>query len=179
MQIVTRILRALSIALLIGGSSMAAAELAVGDAAPAFNLADQNNQMHALADYQGKWVVVYFYPKDETPGCTEEACRFRDDIAVVRSLGGVVLGISLDSVESHAAFAEHHKLPFTLLSDADGAVAQAYGSKAEFRGMTIAARHTFIVDPHGNIAKIYREVTPSDHSAEVIEDIRALAANMH
>src|SRR5690606_15918410 len=128
---------------------------------------------HRLEDYAGKWVVLYFYPKDDTPGCTTEACNFRDDIYEIKALGAEVVGISLDTAESHAHFAEKHGLPFPLLSDADGVVAEKYGCLAERAGFRYAQRHTFILDPDGRIAKVYRDVDPKSHSGEVIADLKA------
>ena len=132
---------------------------------------------HSLEQYQGKWVVLYFYPKDDTPGCTTEACNFRDDIFKLRALDAEVLGVSLDSTESHARFAEKYGLPFPLLSDAEGETARQYGSLTKWLGMTIAARHTFIIDPAGKIAKTYRKVDPDTHSAEVLADLTNLQAD--
>jgi peroxiredoxin Q/BCP len=166
---------ALSAVLMLALTGIAKAELAAGDQAPDFELLDQNSKTHKLSDYAGQWVVLYFYPKDDTPGCTEEACRFRDDIAAIRKLGGVVLGVSMDTVESHIAFAQKHGLPFSLLADPEGKVADLYGTKTKFGNMTVAARHTFIVNPESKIAKVYREVDPKAHAAEVIADITALA----
>ena len=150
------------------------AGLEPGQSAPDFVMQDQHKDTHSLEQYLGKWVVLYFYPKNGTPGCTTEACNFRDDIFKLRAMNAQVLGVSLDSVESHAGFAERHGLPFPLLSDAEGAVAREYGSLTKWLGLTIAARHTFIVDPQGNVAKIYREVDPDAHSAQVLEDLRSL-----
>ena len=138
---------------------------------------DQYMKTHNLEQYLGKWVVVYFYPKDDTPGCTTEACNFRDDIFRLRAMDAEVLGVSLDSTESHARFAEKYGLPFPLLSDAAGETAEQYGCLTEWRGMTIAARHTFIVNPEGNIARIYREVDPDTHSAQVLADLASLQAD--
>ena len=152
------------------------ADLEVGQPAPGFAMQDQYMKTHSLEKYQGKWVVLYFYPKDDTPGCTTEACNFRDDIFKLRALDAEVLGVSLDSTESHARFAEKYGLPFPLLSDAAGETAGQYGCLTEWRGMTIAARHTFIIDPGGNIAKIYREVDPDTHSAQVIADLTSMQA---
>ena len=156
------------------GHPMAAADLAAGQPAPGFSMQDQYMKTHSLEQYLGKWVVVYFYPKDDTPGCTTEACNFRDDIFKLRAMDAEVLGVSLDSTESHARFAEKYGLPFPLLSDAAGETAEQYGCLTEWRGMTIAARHTFIIDPGGNIAKIYREVDPDTHSAQVLADLASL-----
>jgi thioredoxin-dependent peroxiredoxin len=164
----------LSLSLFGYGGAVKAGGLQVGAAAPDFTLGDQHGREHRLSDYQGRWVVLYFYPKNDTPGCTEEACRFRDDIAYFNSISAQVFGVSLDSVESHAAFAEKHGLPFPLLSDAGGTTAQAYGSLRNFGLFRLAQRHTFIIDPAGRIAKIYRKVSPSTHSAEVIEDLTNL-----
>lgn len=159
----------LSLSLFGYGGAVKAGDPQIGAVAPDFVLSDQHGRQHRLSDYQGQWVVLYFYPKNDTPGCTEEACRFRDDIAYFNSVGVRVFGVSVDSVESHAAFAEKHSLPFPLLSDAGGATAQTYGSLRNFGLFKLAQRHTFIIDPDGRIARIYRKVTPSTHSAEVIE----------
>ncbi len=168
-----RIFLAASLSLSLFGAG-AAGDLVVGAAAPAFTLGDQHGRVHRLSDCQGRWVVLYFYPKNDTPGCTEEACRFRDDIAYFNSIGAQVFGVSVDSAESHAAFADKHSLPFPLLSDADGATARAYGSLRNFGLFKLAQRHSFIIDPEGRIARIYRSVSPSTHSAEVIGDLTAL-----
>ena len=156
---------------------VAAAELETGQPAPGFAMQDQYLKTHNLEQYRGKWVVLYFYPKNGTPGCTAEACNFRDDIFKLRALDAEVLGVSLDSTDSHARFAEKYGLPFPLLSDADGEVARQYGSLREWLGMTIAARHTFIIAPDGHIAKIYREVDSGSHSAQVLTELAALQAD--
>jgi len=145
-----------------------------GDAAPAFELVDQYMKPHKLADYAGKWVVLYFYPKDDTPGCTTQACTFRDDIFKIRELGAEVLGVSVDSAESHAKFAEKHGLPFPLLSDPDGKTAELYGSTMEFAGMKLARRNTFLIGPDGKFAKVYTDVDPKENSAQVMADLKAL-----
>ena len=146
----------------------------VGSRAPEFELADQTGQLHSLEDYRDQWVVLYFYPKDETPGCTTEACEFRDNIFAFRDLNAQVLGVSLDDVESHREFAENHSLPFPLLADVDGDAADAYGVKTRMLGMTVAKRQTFIIAPDGQIAKHYEKVKPSEHSAQVIADLKLL-----
>jgi peroxiredoxin Q/BCP len=155
-------------------SSSSANELNVGDAAPEFELVDQHMKTHKLGDYAGKWVVMYFYPKDDTPGCTTEACNFRDDIFKIRELNAEVLGVSLDSAESHAKFAEKHGLPFSLLSDAETEIAQKYGCLTSMGPLKYAKRHTFIIDPNGNLAQIYRDVRPKTHASEVIADLQLL-----
>ena len=145
-----------------------------GDPAPGFELRDQNGDLHSLEDYRDKWVVLYFYPKDDTPGCTTEACNFRDSIFEFRKLGCQVLGISLDDEMSHKEFAEKYNLPFPLLADADGVTADAYGVKSKMFGLTIAKRQTFLVDPAGEIARHYEEVDPESHSDQVLDDLRKL-----
>jgi peroxiredoxin Q/BCP len=155
---------------------MANDQVAVGDVAPEFELPDQDGQLHSLEDYRDRWVVLYFYPKDETPGCTTEACEFRDNIFAFRDLNAQILGVSLDDVESHKAFAENHGLPFPLLADVDGTAATAYGVKTRMIGMEIAKRQTFIIDPSGSIAKHYEKVDPSKHSKQVLADLKELGA---
>ena len=153
-----------------------AVSLAVGERAPEFELPDQTGQLHSLEDYRDQWVVLYFYPKDKTPGCTTEACEFRDNIFAFRELNAQILGVSMDDVESHREFAEHHSLPFPLLADVDGDAADAYGVKTRMLGMTVAKRQTFIISPDGEIAKHYAKVNPDGHSAEVIADLKVLSA---
>lgn len=157
-------------------SSTQAAELKPGDPAPDFELLDQHGQQHGLARYQGQWLVLYFYPKDDTPGCTAEACEFRDDLLVLRRMAVAVVGVSLDKVQSHAEFAAKYHLSFPLLSDRDGEVARAYGALFRLGPLRFAKRHTFLVDPAGRIARIYRKVDPKTHSDQVIRDLQALQA---
>ena len=151
-----------------------AAELGAGDAAPPFELMDQNGEVHNLSGYAGQWLVLYFYPKDDTPGCTKEACEFRDDIVILKRMAVKVLGVSLDDVESHREFAEKYHLPFPLLSDSKGEVARRYGSLMSFGPVKFAKRHTFIIDPQGRIAKVFRKVKPRVHSDEVIAALEEL-----
>jgi peroxiredoxin Q/BCP len=149
----------------------------VGQPAPAFKLQDQAGKWHQLSDYKGKWVALYFYPKDDTPGCTTQACSFRDNVFAFNKEGAVILGISVDDVASHKAFAEKHGLPFTLLADADKDVTKRYGLLKTYMGvMEMARRDTFIIDPQGRIAKHYESVKPDGHSAVVLADIKALKA---
>ena len=155
---------------------VSAEEIAVGMPAPEFELPDQTGQLHSLEDYRDGWVVLYFYPKDETPGCTTEACEFRDNIFAYREINAQILGVSFDDVDSHKDFAENYSLPFPLLADTDGKAADAYGVRTKKFGMTIAKRETFLIDPAGNIAKHYDSVTPATHSAEVLADLKALGA---
>ncbi|MGH8120099.1 MAG: peroxiredoxin, partial [Gammaproteobacteria bacterium] len=155
-------------------SFSSSADIIEGGSAPGFTLPDQYNKPHKLADYRGKWVVLYFYPKDDTPGCTTEACNFRDDIFRIRKLNAEVIGISVDNQEAHAKFSEKHGLPFPLLSDVDGQVAKSYGALWSLGPIKVARRHSFIIDATGNIAKIYRDVHPDRHSSEVIQDLEIL-----
>jgi thioredoxin-dependent peroxiredoxin len=153
----------------------AAAGVTDGSQAPDFKLEDQHGKWHTLADHSGKWVVLYFYPKDFTPGCTKEVCTFRDDVIALRKAGADVLGVSLDDVKSHADFAEKYHVPFPLLSDNKQDAAKAYGVLTSKMGMTYAKRETFLIDPHGKIAKHYRDVDPEKNSKQVLTDLAALS----
>lgn len=148
-----------------------------GQAAPDFRLQDQHGQWHTLADHKGRWLVLYFYPKDFTPGCTTEVCTFRDDIIALHKAGAEVLGVSLDDVKSHAAFAEKYHVPFPLLSDATQATAKAYGVLTSHMGVNYARRETFLIDPQGRIAKHYPDVDPKENSKQVLADLAALQRN--
>ena len=143
-----------------------------GTLAPDFDLLDQNGKRQRLSDNRGKWVVLYFYPKDDTPGCTTEACNFRDDYFRIRALGAVVLGVSLDDVTSHKEFAEKYHLPFSLLADTKKKVAEAYNVLRGFGPVSFASRQTFIIDPDGAIAKHYEKVRPAQHASEIISDLK-------
>jgi peroxiredoxin Q/BCP len=145
-----------------------------GEAAPDFRLQDQNSQWHALADYAGKWTVLYFYPKADTPGCTTEACEFRDNIFAFEEAGVAILGVSLDDVSSQKEFAEKYHLPFPLLSDAKQQVATSYGVLTTFRDTPVASRQTFVIDPAGKIAKHYGQVNPETHTKQVLDDLKTL-----
>ncbi len=173
MKKIIPLLTALS-SLLLAGFSFAADAVSAGHPAPDFELVDQDGQLHSIEDYRGKWVALYFYPKDDTPGCTTEACEFRDNIFAFRDANCAVLGVSLDDEESHKAFAEKHGLPFPLLADSSGVAADAYGVKSVRFGMTLAKRQTFLIDPNGNIAKHYEKVDPNTHSAEILKDLNEL-----
>ena len=144
----------------------------VGEAAPDFNLPDQNGQMHSLQEYAGKWLVLYFYPKADTPGCTKEACAFRDDLHKLVALDAQVVGISVDDSSSHAAFAKKYNLPFPLLSDKSTEVAERYGVLLNLVFSKVAKRYTFLIDPQGKINKVYDKVDTSRHSTEIIEDLK-------
>jgi peroxiredoxin Q/BCP len=143
--------------------------LQVGDRAPDFSAQDQAGKTHTLADYQGKWLVLYFYPKDHTPGCIREACSIRDNYADVKELAAI-LGVSGDSVKSHGSFADKYNLPFTLLADPEKKMIESYGTD----GAIFNKRTTFIIDPQGKIAKIYPKVSPDNHAAELVADLKKL-----
>ena len=147
-----------------------------GQAAPDFSLPDQDGKLHKLIDYSGKWLVLYFYPKDDTPGCTQQACAFRDDLHQLTALGAVVAGVSLDDSSSHAAFAKKYHLPFPLLADKGAVVAARYGVLLNLGLFKVAKRYTFLINPQGKISKVYDKVETSRHSREVIEDLKLLLA---
>lgn len=151
--------------------------LAIGDDAPAFKLKDANGNHHTLADYRGKYVVLYFYPKNDTPGCTKEACNFRDDLTKLELLNAKVIGISVDTQASHEKFAEKYHLPFTLLADTDGNVANAYHALSNLIFTKIAKRYTFLINPNSKVVKIYRSVDVSNHSEQVIQDLKKIRAD--
>lgn len=147
--------------------------------APQFSLKDQDNKTHSLDDYSSKWVVLYFYPRDDTPGCTTEACSFRDERELIAALGNAqVVGISKDSVASHKKFADKYNLNFTLLSDPEATTIKAYGAWGErsmfgkkYFGII---RSTVIINPEGMIVKTYPKVDPKKHAAQIIKDLQAL-----
>lgn len=176
MKRITSSLTIVATILFLARIAAAAGNLDVGKPAPEFELPDQHGQLHSLEDYRDQWVVLYFYPKDETPGCTTEACEFRDNIFAYRELNAQILGVSLDDVESHRKFAENHGLPFPLLADVEGATADAYGVKTKMMGWTVAKRQTFLIDPQGKIALHYEKVDPDEHSAQVLADLKSLGA---
>lgn len=148
-------------------------ELKVGDKAPAFSLKDTSGKTVKLSDFKGKKVVLYFYPRDMTPGCTKEACGFRDDYAVLRKRGVEVVGVSADNQASHQKFTETYSLPFTLLSDPDHSVMEAYGAWGEKnmygKKITGVLRSTVLIDEGGKIAHIFRKVKTDTHSQDVIK----------
>lgn len=152
--------------------------LKVGDSAPDFVLKDENGHKHSLSAYQGQPVVLYFYPKDDTPGCTTEACNFRDDYSAYKDVDVAILGVSIDDEDSHKDFKEKFNLPFNLLADVDKEVVNLYdvwGKKKMYgREYDGIFRTTFLIDPDGNIAKIFENVKPSIHSEEVLNAIEAL-----
>ena len=148
-----------------------------GAVAPDFELEDENGVPHKLSDYRGKFVVLYFYPKDDTPGCTTEACNFRDDYSAYTKAGVVILGVSPDNVKSHAKFKMKYQLPFTLLADINHEVCVTYGvwalKKMMGREYFGVLRTTYLIGPDGKIVKVFEKVKPADHSAEVLAAINA------
>ncbi|MCH2226320.1 MAG: peroxiredoxin [Candidatus Caenarcaniphilales bacterium] len=144
-------------------------ELAVGDIAPDFTLLDQNSKEQSLSSYQGKYVLIYFYPKDDTPGCTMEACSIRDNINEFKNLDVQVFGISGDSPESHQKFIKKYNLPFDLLSDPKKVAVKAYDADGLF-----IKRISYLIDREGNILKFYPNVNPSKHAAEILADIKSI-----
>lgn len=150
-----------------------------GTKAKNFTLPDQAGKLHTLKDYMGKWVVLYFYPKDDTPGCAVEACQFRDNFPKFKRSKAVVLGVSADAVKKHAKFVTKYELPFTLLADEEKKVVELYGvwAKKKFMGREYMGilRTSFLITPDGKIAKVYEDVKPSEHSLEVLRDIKELS----
>lgn len=151
----------------------------LGKPAPDFTLPDQHGSKHKLSDYKGQWVLIYFYPKDDTPGCTTEACTLRDNFPAFKKLKAQVFGISVDSEKSHKKFADKYELPFTLLADEDKKVVEKYGvwqEKSMYGKKYMGTvRNSYLIDPAGKIAKIYEKVKPAVHAEEVLADITALS----
>lgn len=141
--------------------------VALGDTAPDFTLPDQGGKSHTLSSYRGHWVLIYFYPKDHTSGCTKEACMLRDAFPRFEGVHADIFGVSADSVKSHKKFADKYQLPFSLLADTDKQVIKAYG---------VSARTSFLIDPTGVIKKVYEKVKPEVHAEEVLEDLKEFGA---
>lgn len=168
----------LSLFFLVGivlGSASYAADISSGQSAPEFRLQDQNGDWHELQDFSDQWLVVYFYPRADTPGCTTQGCSFRDNIYAFRGIGAEVVGISTDPVDRQKAFSEKYSLPFSILSDESGQVAKAYGVLIDRGSMNFARRETFLISPQGRIARHYQNVNPSTHTEEVLSDLQALS----
>jgi peroxiredoxin Q/BCP len=152
--------------------------LKVGNKAPAFSLPDQDGKIRSLSDYTGKWVLLYFYPKDDTPGCTKQACALRDAFPKFKKMKAEVIGVSIDPVKRHAKFVEKYNLPFTLLADDEKKLVNVYGvwGKKKFMGREYMGtfRNSFLIGPDGRIVKIYEKVKPELHADEVLKDLAVL-----
>lgn len=148
--------------------------LSRGQPAPDFKLADQNGQMHSLADFKGQWLALYFYPKDDTPGCTRQACAFQDDFQQLKMLDAEVIGISVDSISSHHDFAHKFGLQFPLLADTTAQVSARYHSLINLGILKFAQRNTFLIDPFGKIAKVYLSVSAAHNSSQIVADLKQL-----
>ncbi len=174
------LLRFLLASLLLAATALARAEPipTAGTPAPGFSLPDQSGKTRSLEDWRGKWLILYFYPKDDTPGCTAEARAFRDQAATLAALGAQAVGVSLDSAASHQAFADKHQLNFPLLADAEGVAARRYGALNNFGVVKFAKRVSFIIDPDGRIARAYPDVDAAAHAAQVVADLKALQIAM-
>jgi len=145
-----------------------------GQQAPDFRLPDQCGRIHTLTDFRGKWLALYFYPKDDTPGCTRQACAFRDDFDKLKALGAEVIGVSVDTVQSHTGFASKFNLPFLLLADATCETAARYQSLINLGIVKFARRNTFLIDPAGTIVKVYVSASTRHNSSEVVSDLEQL-----
>ena len=150
--------------------------LELGQLAPDFKLTDQHGETHVLADFRGKWLALYFYPKDDTPGCTKQACAFRDGLQELVDLGADVVGVSVDDTSSHADFAKKFQLQFPLLADTTAETAARYHSLINLGIIKFAQRNTFLIDPQGKIARMYLSASAARNSAEVIADLKHLQA---
>ena len=148
--------------------------LQVGQNAPEFSLIDQHHTLHQLSDYKGQWVVLYFYPRDATPICTQQACALKEHSNALLDKHAVILGVNADSVAKHQHFAHQHQLPFSLLSDSKGQVAKQYGALLDLKWLRFVKRHTFLIDPQGRIAKIYKQVNAQQHAHALLEDLQRL-----
>jgi len=171
-SIVTIIIGLVGVGLLVSAEPQK--QPAVGSAAPDFSLTTGDGSQVSLKDYKGKWIVLYFYPKDFTSGCTLEAKNFQRDLTKYQDAGAVILGVSVDSAQSHKDFCAKEGLNFKLLADPDAKVSSQYGSIMEYQGAKMAARNTFLINPKGEVAKVYTGVKPAAHSDEVLKDLSEL-----
>jgi peroxiredoxin Q/BCP len=166
----------LALACLVSLPIFAADVPAAGSPAPTFSLPNQAGANVGLDQYKGKWVVLYFYPKDFTGGCTIEAHNFQRDLDKFKEKNAEVVGVSVDTTDSHKGFCDKEALKFTLLSDTTHGVSEKYGSTMEYQGNVMSARNTFLIDPSGTIRKVYVKVKPPTHSEEVLADLAQLQA---
>ena len=149
----------------------------LGKAAPEFKLKNSYGELVSLKEFKGEWLLVFFYPKDDTPGCTKEACSLRDNFAEIKKLNANVVGISIDSSNSHKEFKEKYNLPFMLLSDPEGETAKKYGALNNFFIFKLAKRQSFMIDPNGIVRRVYRDVSPTNHAQEIKNDLEAFERN--
>ena len=149
----------------------------LGKAAPEFKLKNSYGELVSLREFKGEWLLVFFYPKDDTPGCTKEACSLRDNFTEIKKLNANVVGISIDSSDSHKEFKEKNNLPFMLLSDPNGETAKKYGALNNFFIFKLAKRQSFMIDPKGIVRRVYRDVSPSNHAQEIKNDLEAFERN--
>jgi peroxiredoxin Q/BCP len=163
-----------TLGLMQGADTKSETQPVAGTQAPEFTLATSDGSQVSLKDFKGKWVVLYFYPKDMTSGCTMEAHNFQRDLAQYDKTGAVILGVSVDSADSHKEFCAKEGLTFKLLADPGGKVSSQYGSTMDYKGTTMAARNTFLINPEGKIAKVYTGVKPAEHSEQVLKDLADL-----
>ena len=164
----------LLVGLIVGIAMAATAAPAVGSVAPEFTLTTNEGKQASLKDYRGKWVVLYFYPKDFTSGCTLQARNFQRDLAKYEAVNAVILGVSVDTAESHKDFCAKEGLNFKLLSDTDAKVSESYGSVMEYQGMKLSARNTFIIGPDGKVAQVFMKAKPATNSEEVLAALAEL-----
>ena len=164
----------LALVLLVSVVAVAAEFPAVNEPAPDFSLTSDQGKATSLKDFRGKWVVLYFYPKDFTSGCTIEAQNFQRDLAKYEERHAAIVGVSVDTAESHKEFCTKEKLDFRLLSDPEGKVSQAYNSVMEYKGATLSARNTFLIDPQGKLVRVFSPVKPMGHSEEVLAALSEL-----
>lgn len=148
-----------------------------GQTAPDFKLPDQHGNIHTLQDFSNRWLTLYFYPKDDTPGCTKQACGFRDNLLKLAEMDVAVVGVSVDDTHSHANFAKKYNLPFPLLADSNAEMAKRYHSLINLGIIKFARRNTFLINPQGKIAKVYFSASAADNSAEVVADVKKLQAS--
>ncbi|XOJ89664.1 peroxiredoxin [Methylophilaceae bacterium Uisw_097] len=149
----------------------------LGKAAPDFKLKNSYGEFVSLKEFKGEWLLVFFYPKDDTPGCTKEACSLRDNFSEIKKLNANVVGISIDSSNSHKEFKEKYNLPFMLLSDPEGETSKKYGALNNFFIFKLAKRQSFMIDPNGIIRRVYRDVSPTNHAQEIKNDLEAFERN--
>ena len=158
-------------------AAFASEDKLLGKSAPEFKLKNSYGELVSLEQFKGEWLLIFFYPKDDTPGCTKEACSLRDNFAEIKKLNANIVGVSIDSIDSHKKFKEKYNLPFTLLSDPNGYIAKKYGALSNFFIFKLAKRQSFIIDPKGVVRRVYRDVSPSNHALEIKNDLEAFERN--